>query len=144
MMLPRPGTADHAALVTHDRHPGIQTALAWLAFSHLPEELQSVGEPLYGAAVELIERIPTDSAELTNALNTLVEAKDWFVRATIRNDHGRPGPIARPTEVVDPPEDLVETAIRHIEQGQELWRRPTSLADSPEPGTGRTEGWPAA
>jgi hypothetical protein len=103
MMLPRIGSADHAAMVTHDRNPGVVTALAWLAFSHLPDELQSLSAPIYTAAVELLERIPTDSAELTTALNTLVEAKDWAVRAGIRNDYGRPGSVPRPATVVDPP-----------------------------------------
>jgi hypothetical protein len=103
MTQPEYGTADHATMITFGRDPGVQTALAWLAFSHLPETLQGLSRPLYEAAIGLIRRIPNDSAELTTALNTLVEAKDWFVRAGIRNDRGRPGPVARPAAVVDPP-----------------------------------------
>lgn len=111
MMLPAVGSADHAAMVTHDRHPGVKSALAWLAYSHLPDELQSLSAPIYTAAVELLERIPTDSPELTTALNALVEAKDWMVRAGIRSDYGRPGPVARPATVVDPPQALTPDAI---------------------------------
>jgi len=97
------GTAKHAATVTEGRHQGVQTAMAWLAFSHLPDDLRSLSEPIYVAGWELIRRIPTDTAELTIALNKLVEAKDWMVRAGIRSDHGRPGPVPRPQAVVDPP-----------------------------------------
>lgn len=97
------GTAEHAAQVTEGRHPGVQTALAWLAYSHLPENLQSIPEPIYQAAVDLLNRVPADSAELTSALNRLVEAKDWFVRAGIRSDEGKPGPVPRPTSLADAP-----------------------------------------
>lgn len=103
MTTPALGTTDHAVLITHGRHQGVQSALAWLAFGHLPPALQSLSRPVYVAAMDLIERIPTDSPELTTALNALVEAKDWMVRAGIRNDYGRPGSVARPTVVVDPP-----------------------------------------
>jgi hypothetical protein len=44
-----------------------------------------------------------DSAELTTALNTLVTAKDWAVRAGVLADQGVPGPVPRPSEIVDPP-----------------------------------------
>lgn len=96
------GTPEHAAAVTQGRHPGVVTALAWLAFSHLPPKLQDYARPLYHTAVELIIEIK-DSAELTTALNTLVEAKDWAVRAGIRSDQGVPGPVPRPAQIVDPP-----------------------------------------
>lgn len=109
-MLPLIGSAEHAAMITHGRHPGVVSALAWLAFSHLPEELQSISEPIYLAAVAEIERIPTDTPELTSGLNYLVDAKDWMMRAGIRNDYGRPGPVARPDKVVDPPTDWAQTA----------------------------------
>lgn len=103
MTSPALGTAEHAAMITERRHPGVVTALAWLAFSHLPVPLQDLSRPVYQTAVELIVRIPNDSDELTTALNTLVEAKDWFVRAGIRSDQGKPGPVPRPATVVDPP-----------------------------------------
>ena len=97
------GTPEHAARVTQGRHPGVVTALTWLAFSHLPEALQWYSRPFYQTAVELINYVPSDSAELTTALNKLVEAKDWAVRAGIRSDQGKPGPVPRPATVVDPP-----------------------------------------
>jgi hypothetical protein len=103
MTTPKYGSPEFTAKLTEGRHPGVQTAMAWLAFSHLPTGLQTLSRPLYQAAIDLLERIPVDSAELTTALNTLVEAKDWTVRAGIRSDTGRPGPVPRPAVVVAPP-----------------------------------------
>lgn len=97
------GTREHAEAITDGRHPGVQAALQWLAFSHLPEPLQRFSRPFYQTAVELVIEIRTDSPELTTALNSLVEAKDWAVRAGIRHQHGRPGPVSRPATVVNPP-----------------------------------------
>lgn len=98
------GTPEHASLITLGRHPDVQDAMQWLAFSHLPEALQRFSRPLYMAAQVLLAEIGKDAAELTTALNTLVTAKDHFMRAGIRSDHGRPGPVARPQTVVDPPQ----------------------------------------
>lgn len=103
------GTPEHAAAITKDRHPGVVTALTWLAFSHLPKRLQDFSRPFYQTAVELIIECK-DSAELTTSLNTLVEAKDWAVRAGIRSDQGVPGPVPRPAEVIDPPQFLKDPA----------------------------------
>lgn len=97
------GTAEHAARLTEGRHPGVVTAMAWLAFSHLPEELRAYARPFYQTGAELVTSIRSDSAELTTTLNTLVEAKDWAVRAGIRDIHGKPGPVPRPVTVVNPP-----------------------------------------
>jgi hypothetical protein len=97
------GTREHAESVTDGRHPGVQAALQWLAFSHLPKELAAFSAPFYATAVELLTEVQDDSPELTTALNSLVEAKDWAVRAGIRSKHGRPGPVARPGTVVNPP-----------------------------------------
>lgn len=96
------GTPQHAARVTQGRHPGTQSALAWLCFSHLPENLQRFSQPFYEAAMDVIQEI-TDSAELTTALNKLIEAKDSAMRAGIRSDTGRAGPVPRPQMIVDPP-----------------------------------------
>lgn len=112
---PQYGSAEHAASVAKYRHPGVQTALAWLAFTHLPEALQDISAPTYNAAVNLIHRIPNDSAELTSALNRLVEAKDWFMRAGIRSDEGKPGPVPRPATVVDPPKIALGRPIHHYD-----------------------------
>lgn len=98
-----PGTREHAERVTVGRHPGVQSALQWLTYSHLPQGLQVYSQPFYVAAVELVRTILTDSAELTTALNKLVEAKDSAVRAGIRDSTGRAGSVPRPQVVVDPP-----------------------------------------
>jgi hypothetical protein len=100
---PTLGTPGHAEALTRGRHPGVVAALAWLTFSHLPERLQRYSRPFYQTAVELIIEVKTDSAELTTALNKLVEAKDSAVRAGIRADQGVPGSVPRPAEVLDPP-----------------------------------------
>ncbi len=97
------GTREHAEVVTTTRHPGVQAALQWLTFSHLPEALQRYSRPFYNAAVDLIVEIRQDSAELITALNKLVEAKDSAMRAGIRAAYGRPGSVPRPATVVDPP-----------------------------------------
>lgn len=104
------GTAEHAARITEGRHPGVVHALAWLAFSQLPPSLQNYSRPFYQTAVELIIEIKTDSAELTNALNRLVEAKNWAVCAGILSEQGKPGPVPRPATVVDPPVFLTDPA----------------------------------
>lgn len=105
---PAPGTAAHAALITYERHTGVQTAMAWLAYSHLPPHLQDLSRPLYNAGWTLLDRISNDSAELTTAMSKLVTVKDWFVRAGIRSDEGVPGPVPRPATVVDPPISTVD------------------------------------
>lgn len=100
------GTAENAAHFSEGRHPGVASAMAWLAYSHLPEELKRYARPFYEAAVSLLADIPTDSAELTTTLNRMVEAKDWAVRAGVRTATGRPGPMARPAQIVDPPASM--------------------------------------
>lgn len=97
------GTREHAEMLTEGRHPGVRDALQWLTYSHLPEALRNYSDPFYRAAMVLVREIPTDSSELITALNTLIEAKDWTVRAGIRNDTGRAGSVPRPQTVVDPP-----------------------------------------
>lgn len=99
----KPGTPEHAADLTTGRHPGVQDAMQWLAFSHLPEPLRRFTRPIYNAAQDLLRAIPNDGPELTTGLNTLVTAKDHLMRAGIRSDEGKAGSIPRPQEVVDPP-----------------------------------------
>lgn len=96
------GTAEHAARVTDGRHPATVDALQWLCFAQLPEDLQAFSRPFYQTAVELI-LAAADSAELTKALNALIEAKNWAVMAGIRTTTGRAGPVPRPAEIVDSP-----------------------------------------
>jgi hypothetical protein len=112
------GSSEHAATVTEGRHPGVQDALQWLTYSHLPETLRIFSRPFYTAAVDLIDRIPTDSPELTTALNKLIEAKDSAVRAGIKHQTGRAGSVPRPQEVVDPPTfDKAEHEMERNRQG---------------------------
>ena len=99
----RLGTREHAEAITRGRHPGVQDALQWLTFSHLPPALQGFSLPFYQAAVELVTEIAVDSPELTTALNRLIEATDSAVRAGIKAATGRAGSIPRPAAVVDPP-----------------------------------------
>lgn len=96
------GTREHAEALTKLRFPAVRDALQWLTFAHLPEALQNYSRPFYVAAVELITSI-NDCPELTHTLNGLLNAKDWAVRAGIRNDTGRAGSVPRPREVVLPP-----------------------------------------
>lgn len=119
------GTGEHAARLTAGRHPGVVHAMAWLAFSHLPVTLQDAARPFYQTGAELITVIRTDSAELTTALNKLVEAKDAAVRSKILFDQGRPGPAARPATVVDPP--LFESGNHGPGQP-----RPRPIRDNPQ------------
>lgn len=136
------GSAEHAAKITAGRHPGVQTALAWLAFTHLPVTLQRLSRPIYAAACDLLARIASDSAELVTALNRLVEAKDWMVRAGIRSDEGKPGPVPRPATVVDPPTatDWPQTSRDLVSGGLERIDRHLNVTD----GTGRRHGDSAA
>lgn len=97
-----PGTREHADALTKLRFPAVRDALQWLTFSHLPEPLRNYSRPFYLTAVELVNSI-NDSPDLTHALNRLVEAKDWAVRAGIRSDTGRAGSVPRPATVVNPP-----------------------------------------
>jgi hypothetical protein len=55
------------------------------------------------AAVDLLTEVSVDSPELITALNGLISAKDSAVRAGIKSDYGRAGPVSRPQTVVDPP-----------------------------------------
>lgn len=97
------GTPEHAARLTEGRHPGVRDAMQWLCFSHLPESLQLFSHPFYVAAWALLDEIGTDSPELTTTLNRLVETKDWAVRAGIKHQTGKAGPVPRPQAVVSPP-----------------------------------------
>ena len=96
------GAREHAAHLTDGRFPAVKDALQWLTFAHLPEALQNYSRPFYQTAVELVTTIK-DSPELTHALNGLITAKDWAVRAGIRSDTGRAGSVPRPREVLKPP-----------------------------------------
>jgi len=97
------GTSEHAEAITEGRHPGVRDGLQWLTFAHLPEALQPYSRTFYMNAELLLENIPTDSPELTTAINHLIAAKDSAVRAGIRHDTGRAGSVPRPQQVTEPP-----------------------------------------
>lgn len=105
------GTREHATYLTEGRFPAVRDALQWLTFTHLPEALQNYSRPFYQTAVELVTTIK-DSPELTHALNGLIQAKDWAVRAGIRSDTGRAGSFPRPPTVVLPPTFEEKTEAR--------------------------------
>ena len=46
MTTPTLGAAEHAAMISQGRHPRVVTAMAWLAFSHLPPSLQDYSQPV--------------------------------------------------------------------------------------------------
>ena len=96
------GTREHAEALTKLRFPAVRDALQWLTFAHLPEALQNYARPFYQTAVEAVTNT-NDCPELTHVLNRLIEAKDWAVRAGIRQDTGRAGSVSRPRQVVLPP-----------------------------------------
>lgn len=87
-----------------NRHPGVRDGLAWLGYDHLPESLQRFSKPFHDAAVAILAAVPSDSPELTTAINHLIAAKDSAVRAGIRHDTGRAGSVPRPQTVVNPPD----------------------------------------
>lgn len=97
------GSPEHAAALTEGRHPGVRDGMQWLTYAHLPPALKVYSSIFYSAAANLIAACPTDSPELTTAINRIIEAKDSALRAGIRNDTGRAGSVPRPQTVVDPP-----------------------------------------
>lgn len=87
-----------------NRHPGVRDGVAWLGYDHLPYNLQQYSKPFHDAAEAILAVIPTDSPELTTAINLLIQAKDSAVRAGIRYERGSAGSVPRPQAVVNPPE----------------------------------------
>lgn len=65
------------------RHPGVEELMKFFAFAHLDDEKQAVSKIFYETAVNLVNTIPKDSAELTMSLRKLLEAKDCAVRASM-------------------------------------------------------------
>jgi hypothetical protein len=118
------GTSEHAEHITEGRHSGVRDGLQWLTYAHLADILQRFSAPFYEAAVELIRVVPTDSPELTTAINALIAAKDSAVRAGIRHDTGRAGPVPRPQTIVEPPR-LSPTTTTQIGEDPNRVRRDT-------------------
>lgn len=119
------GTSEHAEDITEGRHPAVRDGLQWLTYAHLPDSLQPYSALFYEAAEELITRIPTDSPELTTAINHLIAAKDSAVRAGIRHTTGRAGSVPRPQAVIDPPqltreEEIADHEAERYRQGADF------------------------
>lgn len=76
------GTAEAFAAATEGRHPGTAGIVRYFAWSHLPEHLQAISQPVGLLALELVDALP-DGPELTAGLRKLLEAKDCFVRAAL-------------------------------------------------------------
>lgn len=56
--------------------------LKYFTYSHLPEKLQMVSQPISVLATMMDEMLP-DSVEKSAGLRKLLEAKDCFVRAAL-------------------------------------------------------------
>lgn len=123
---PEYGTSGHAELITQGRHPGVQAAMAWLAYHHLPEHLRQFSQDFYALAAQLIQYIPTDGPELIDALDLIIKAKDSAMRAGIRHQTGRPGSVPRPQETVDPPH--LGQPLIHPGTRQDAWSPSASPA----------------
>lgn len=93
---PEYGSPEHAAVIAGHRFPAVADAMQWLTYTHLPAALQAFSAPFYSAAANLLNAFPQDVPELTHALNGLIAAKDWGVRAGIRASTGRAGSVPRP------------------------------------------------
>jgi len=64
----------------NDRFP----ILRFFTFAHLPAHLQEVSRPLAELAEVMAARSPNGDAETSAGLRKLLEAKDCFVRATVK------------------------------------------------------------
>lgn len=125
------GDAEHAFTVTEGRHPDIRDGMQWLTYAHLPEQLQIYSAPFYSLAVQMLNRITTDSPELKIALNLIIQAKDSGVRAGIRHGTGRAGSVPRPQEVVAPPQlaDDFSATCPECHSTYPIWHKPGCSRD---------------
>lgn len=65
-----------------DRHPAVADKMRWFAYAHLQSPMREFSQQCHDLAVNMVNDLP-DSSELTNGLTQLLQAKDWFVRATV-------------------------------------------------------------
>lgn len=66
------------------RHASVEAVTKYFSFAHLREgKLQTVSAKCSALVTEILNEIPSDSAELTAGLRKLLEAKDCFVRAAL-------------------------------------------------------------
>lgn len=61
----------------------------WFSYAHLPEKLQASSKIFAEAAAQMVLLYPTGSDQLTLALQSLLDAKDRFVRACIINEEAK-------------------------------------------------------
>ena len=59
--------------------------LKYFTYSHLPDHLQMVSKPIAELAMSLDAELP-DGPEKSAGLRKLLEAKDCFVRCSLRNE----------------------------------------------------------
>lgn len=62
--------------------------LRYFTYTHLPENLQFVSQPICDVATQMAKILDDsyDPAEVTVGLRKLLEAKDCFVRAALKKD----------------------------------------------------------
>lgn len=70
-------------------HPAVAEVIQYFTWDHLPEHLQTVSRPIGELAQQMAETLP-DCPAKTDGLKRLLEAKDYLVRAALKNtDVGR-------------------------------------------------------
>ena len=67
------------------RHPSIEEKLEYFNFNHLPTDMQGPSRIISQTVTEILNEIPVDSPQLALGLQKLIEAKDCFVRAKIKD-----------------------------------------------------------
>lgn len=72
-----------------NRHPSTTALLEWFQYSHLPAgPVRQVSIEVSLFARRIVDKLP-DDPELSAGLRYLLEAKDCFVRATIRAERSK-------------------------------------------------------
>lgn len=69
--------------MTENRHPATTSLLEFFDTDHLPPHLAVISKPVGNIAWFMVDTLP-DDPELSAGLRKLVEAKDCFVRAAVR------------------------------------------------------------
>ncbi|WP_372672576.1 hypothetical protein [Amycolatopsis kentuckyensis] len=64
------------------RHAAVVDVARYFEYEHLPNRLREVSKAVHDLAQEMIDTLP-DCPMLTRGLNTLLGAKDEFVRAAL-------------------------------------------------------------
>ena len=66
------------------RHPATLGILKFFEYEHLPSHLQRISVACYDLALTMVNSLE-DGPELTVGLRKLLEAKDCFVRAALKD-----------------------------------------------------------